>query len=138
MAEYKCAFSSTMMKNQFGCECAMQVTRRSGPDIACANELSSNRCQHLYEQLKQIALPAFGVEDDLLSMPHSVMVKVQFGGLLGIQRLVAARATDIERVENINQLVEHAINQFGSLNNIPYNKTVDLITSYKIKRRVKQ
>jgi hypothetical protein len=86
MEEYKCAFSNTLVTNQFGCEQGMQVARRGGPDVICLSEVAHRRCAHLFERMKLVALPAFGVEDDLLSMPHSVLVKVQYGGLLGLRR----------------------------------------------------
>ena len=88
MEEYKCAFNATLMGDQFGCIHARHVTRRGGPDVACADDTGHERCRQLFELLKTSALPAFGVEDDLLSMPHSTLVRIQFGGLLGIQRLL--------------------------------------------------
>ena len=63
------------------------MTRRGGPDVVCASDEAHQQCENLFQRMKQVALPAFGVEDDLLSMPHSVLVKIQFGGLLGLQRL---------------------------------------------------
>ena len=87
MEEYKCAFSNTLVTGQFGCEKAEQVTRRGGPDVVCSSDKAHQQCEKLFQRMKQAALPAFGVEDDLLSMPHSVLVKIQFGGLLGLQRL---------------------------------------------------
>ena len=71
MEEYKCAFSNTLVTEQFGCENGEQVTRRGGPDIACTSEQAHQRCERLFQRMKEAALPAFGVEDDLLSMPHT-------------------------------------------------------------------
>ena len=90
MEEYQCAFNATLMSDQFGCAHARHVVRRGGPDVACVDSTGHERCRRLFEILKASALPAFGVEDDLLSMPHSTLVKIQFGGLLGIQRLLGS------------------------------------------------
>ena len=110
--EYKCAFNATLMGDQFGCTHARHVVRRGGPDVACADNTGHERCRRLFGLLKTSALPAFGdgiepraavqgstgcgfgVEDDLLSMPHSTLVKIQFGGLLGIQRLLGNGGED--------------------------------------------
>ena len=135
MEEYKCAFSNTLVTNQFGCEQGMQVTRRDGPDVACLSEAAHRRCEMLFERMKQVALPAFGVEDDLLSMPHSVLVKIQFGGLLGLQRLVENGAEDSGNVANIHDLVGRAIEMHGSLEAIPCPAFVEDMISYKLKRR---
>ena len=135
MEEHKCAFSSTLVTNQFGCEKAEQVTRRGGPDIVCASDEAHQRCENLFQRMKQTALPAFGVEDDLLSMPHSVLVKVQFGGLLGLQRLQGDSTNESAVVKNIHGLVGQAIGKHGGLDAIPCQAFVEDMTSYKLKRR---
>lgn len=134
MEEYKCAFSSTLITNQFGCEKAEQVTRRGGPDIACTSDAAHQRCEKLFRQMKAAALPAFGVEDDLLSMPHSVLVKIQFGGLLGLQRHLGGGA-DSGDVKNIHALVDQAIGKYNSLDAVPYPALVQDMITYKLRRR---
>lgn len=132
MEEYKCAFNATLMGDRFGCAHARHVVRRGGPDVACVDSAGHERCRRLFEILKASALPAFGVEDDLLSMPHSTLVKIQFGGLLGIQRLLGSSG---ETVMDINSLVEHAGRNFGDLETLPCQEFVTDITSYKTRRR---
>ncbi|MCK7509928.1 MAG: hypothetical protein MZV70_41785 [Desulfobacterales bacterium] len=73
----RCAFGAPLITHQFGCRKAEEVTRRGGPDIARTDGAAAARCEALLARLKVAALPAFGVEDDLLSMPHSVLVKIQ-------------------------------------------------------------
>ena len=135
MAEYRCAFANPLIGGQFGCEHAEQVTRRGGPDIACRSEAAHAQCERLFQQMKATALPAFGVEDDLLSMPHSVLVKIQYGGLLGLQRLLGAGAADAAEVKNIHALVGQAVQAHGNLEAIPYPVFVEDMTSFQLKRR---
>jgi len=135
MAEYKCAFSNPLIGGQFGCENAEQVARRGGPDVACRSEGAHAQCERLFQRMKQTALPVFGVEDDLLSMPHSVLVKIQCGGLLGLQRLLGAVGADATEVKNIHALVGRAVQAHGSLEAIPYPAFVEDMTSFKLKRR---
>lgn len=135
MEEHKCAFSNTLVTNQFGCEKGAQVTRRGGPDVVCASDEAHQQCEKLFQRMKQTALPAFGVEDDLLSMPHSVQMKIQFGGLLGLQRLHDKGADESAVVKNIHGLVGQAIGKHGGLDAIPCQAFVEDMTSYKLKRR---
>ncbi len=132
MENYKCAFSGTLMGGGFGCDQAEQVIRRGGPDIACQSQTAHERCEELFQRMKAAALPAFGVEDDLLSMPHSVLVKIQFGGLLGLQHQEGDNAAV---VKNVHALVNQALQKHGDLNSIPYSSLVTEMTSYKLKRR---
>lgn len=132
MEEHKCAFSNTLVTNQFACEKGLPVTRRGGPDVACTSEAAHRRCEQLFERMKTAALPAFGVEDDLLNMPHSVLVKIQFGGLLGLQRLLNAGGAE---VRNIHFLLEQAAEKFNGLQAFPYQSLVEDMISHKLKRR---
>ena len=132
MEEYKCAFNATLMGDQFGCTHARHVVRRGGPDVACADNTGHERCRRLFGLLKTSALSAFGVEDDLLSMPHSTLVKIQFGGLLGIQRLLGNGG---ETVTDIDSLVDRAENRFGGLETVPCEQVRADMTGYKIRRR---
>lgn len=131
MAELKCAFSAPLITHQFGCRKAEEVTRRGGPDIACTDGAAAARCEALFMQLKAAALPAFGVEDNLLSMPHSVLVKIQHGGPLGLQRLLGGGSA--HRVENVDGLVVVAAGKFGDA--IPVDAIVPDITAYKLRVR---
>jgi hypothetical protein len=131
MAEHKCAFSAPLITRQFGCRKSEEVTRRGGPDIACTDAAAAARCEALFTRLKTAALPAFGVEDDLLSMPHSVLVKVQCGGLLGLQRVLGGSGTD--RVEDVDALAAAVAGKFGEA--IPVDEVVPDITAFKTRVR---
>ena len=138
MIDCKCSFAITLIKNDFACEKAQMVTRRAGPDTACSSELGSQRCQQLYDELKVVGLPAFDAEDDLLKTPTSVFSKIQFGGLLGLAKIIAKATSNefnIVRVDNIYQLLEQAVSRYESINNIPYPELVDTMTAFKIKRK---
>ena len=133
METYKCAFNGTLVAQAFGCAHGESVARRGGPDIACRSEAGHRRCAEVFERLKAAAVPAFGVEDDLLSMPHSVLMKIQHGGLVGLQRLVDGAAGT--RVDNIDALVARAVARYGACEAIPCADVVGDMTGYQLKRR---
>jgi hypothetical protein len=135
MTECPCAFSATLMGGNFGCRYATPVVRRNGPDVACSSAEARARCRDLFQRMKEAALPAFGVEDDLLTMPHSVLVKVQFGGLAALRGLVSEEGQSAARVEDIAALVEQARHSYGELDRIPYGDLVEGMLSHKLRRR---
>lgn len=135
MEQHKCPFSAPLVSHQFGCMHAQEVIRRGGAEIDCIDATAHVRCEEFFQRLKAAALPAFGVEDDLLSMPHSVQVKIQYGGLLGLQFLLPGAAPGVERVEDINALVEQAQARFGSVEAVPCDQLVAAITAFKPRSR---
>jgi len=133
MDELKCPFSAPLVTRQFGCACSQEVIHRGGTEINCTDAAAHARCDLLFKRMKTEALPAFGVEDDLLSRPHSVQVKIQYGGLLGLQRLLRAEPQVAERVEDINALVVEAALQFRDV--VPCAPLVADITAFKPRAR---
>lgn len=134
MTNLPCPFSATVMTEQFGCENASQVTRRDGPNIDCSSDQPQHQCESLFNHLKMIAAPEFNVEDDLLSMPHGVRLKIQFGGLIGLLAVVDGFSTS-DKVENISKLVSATHRQFDKLNRLPADNLIQSMKSHQLKRR---
>lgn len=130
MEDFKCAFSSPLVAASFSCVQARSIVRRGGADIACSDELCHHRCEALFQRLKSVALPAFQVADDLLSMPHSVVQKIQYGGLLGLQ---ASLNQGGDTIANIDGLVAQLLTQYGAMDVIPVEKALDNILAYKLR-----
>lgn len=136
MHDFKCSFVATLIKEDFACEMAQMVTRRTGPDIACNSDSASTQCKQLLAELKDVGLPVFGAEDDLLKTPHSVFAKIQFGGLLGLAQDVE-NTVDLNRVDNIYQLVNRATQRYNYIKDIPFHNYVQKMVEYKTKRKRK-
>lgn len=132
MSDNRCAFSSPLVSEQYVCHYGDQVVRRGGTEVACQDEAACSRCEAVFEWLKQVSLPAFEVEDDLTSMPHSVLQKIQYGSLLGLQEMLGG--VPEERVD-IDGLLNRAEEQYSGIDSLPYTDLVDTITAYKLKRR---
>lgn len=129
---YKCAFNGPQMTGAFSCSQGRQVVRRGGPDIGCGSDAAHQQCARLFELLKAAALARLNIADDLLTMPHSVPLKIQFGGLLGLQKCLGEPG---DRVEDIHDLVSRAIEHYGDLEALPCDDVAADIAAYSITRR---
>ena len=137
MQDLICPFSATLVKDDFGCHQASRIIRRGGSEIACNNADAHQRCAALFQRLKDTALPAFDVEDDLLKVPHGVLVKIQFGGLLGLQRITNAAEATANGIQDIDALLQSSIRTYGSADSIPFSSICEDMTTYKLARRRK-
>ena len=135
MQDLICPFSATLARETFGCNHAERIIRRGGTEFSCRNPASHARCLQLFGQLKDAALTAFDVPDDLTQMPHSVLVKIQFGGLLGLQRITQAHPPESGRIEDIDALVSNAVKRFDTLQSIPCEHLAADMTGYTLARR---
>ena len=134
MTNDACAFAITQIANDFSCEHGELVTRRAGPDIACKEESMCGECRFVHEQLKVVGLADFDYEDDLTQVPHGVWMKIQYGGLQGLQKHVGL-VDDLAPVANIAAVIAAANHQFEGLAKIPYQALVPAMHAYKTKRR---
>lgn len=128
----KCPFAAPLTQPGYHCHYADEVIRRGGSEFNCLAADRHAHCVHLHTRLKAAALPVFEVEDDLLSMPHSVLVKIQFGGLLGIQRLLG---NDDRGIADITTLIETAERSYSGIENIPCSDVTGDMQSFKVARR---
>jgi hypothetical protein len=132
MEYYKCPFAGALMANQFDCQCATEITRRDGPSIGCTSKDMQKKCETLFATIKQSALEHMGYEDDLTQMPHSALMKIQMGGLLGLQRVLGAEAPS---VEDVQALVNQAEQQYHRLEQVPAGELAGDIAAFKLRRR---
>ena len=132
MEEHKCPFQVPQIKKDFACTSGIEVTRRDGTAVACQSSTASRHCCELYEDLKQVGLETFDMNDDLLEVPQSLYIKVQYGGLLGLQRLLGDVRQDIA---DISSLVAQLHARYGAIENVPCEQVKTDIRSHKVRRK---
>ncbi|MFK7795664.1 MAG: hypothetical protein AB8B89_09960 [Gammaproteobacteria bacterium] len=130
-----CVFALTQIANEFSCEHGELVTRRAGADIACQSDQHQQQCSCVYEQLKETGLDAFDYEDDLTQVPHGVWVKIQFGGLLGMQKAIKGNAES--KVENITSVIQMLYANYSQIELFPYKNIVPDMQGYSARKRRK-
>ena len=132
METEKCPFEHPLIGETFGCSKAQSVSKRDGPHAVCTVAPAAARCQRLFDAFKQAALPVFDVPDDLEKMPHSVPVKIQYGGLLGLSAQLHGSG---DSIPDIHALVDAAEARFGDITLVPSADYVALMTAHKVQRR---
>ena len=135
MSDLTCPFSAPLVAEDFACRHAESVIRRGGTEIACQAEVSRARCIELHQAMKAVALADQGYEDDLTQVPHSLLVRIQYGGLLGLQRLTGQDSDAATTVADIDSLVEAARVHFGSVSDIPCTELCADMTGYRLPGR---
>ncbi len=131
MPEPTCPFQAPLISGAFGCKLARSVTARNAPQVHCRSGPALGRCRQVYEELKSVGLDAFGVEDDPAVTPHSTYMKIQCGGLLGLQE----RVDPDQPITDINALLDSATENGTRSHDLPYSELAESIVSYKPPRR---
>lgn len=136
MPDLICPYSATLVhKTNYACPQADEVIRRGGAEYICLQPAHYERCNEVLSKVKQAYLDSEGLEDDLLNLPHSVYVKIQFGCVTGLQ---AALERDAPKVDDIGSLIADAIGHFKNSDVLPFGLLNETISSYKLQKRGKR
>jgi len=138
MSDLLCPFSAPLIKNDFSCHNAIEIIRRGGAEIACDSLDAHTSCSNLHNTIKMAALQAMELDDDLLTLPHNILVKIQYGGLLGLKNIIEASIVEDNNVDDIVSLVTAAIEKFKTVDRIPLAPVTEAIINYKVQRRRKK
>jgi len=128
-----CAFEKGILSLK--CKCAYQhmfrLADRHG--VACTDTVMQLNCKAFLDHLRKQTHFIFKIQIDG-PLPHNKEIKVQNGGMLGMQNLLkhnnAAETAD-EMVEDIAGLMRQSIERYGSIESIPYNEVMPSVTAFK-------
>ncbi len=132
MIDNPCPFHLALITAANGCVNAVAITRRSGPDIACGSSEAQQRCKDVFDYIKHVTQPELGFPDNLQDAPHSTNVRLQNGGLLGLQNLIEPGA---QSAGNVAALVEHLHQKFRTTEGIPAEPLIAVVRDFKSSRR---
>jgi hypothetical protein len=101
--------------------------------VGCRDALMQQNCSSFLNYLRKQTRFVFKINIDG-PLPHNKELKVQNGGMLGVQKLLLDNAPDNE-VDNIAGLMTRSIELYGSIENIPYNRIMPSVTAYQTRPR---
>ena len=118
--ERPCVFEKAILVRCVACGRAqrMQIAEREA--VACQDGQSLSRCTELHNHLRRSFTFALGEVRDAVVLPHAQEVRVQCGGLMGLQDVLSGSA----EVEDVDAVLGNAVLQFGELASIPYSQVV--------------
>ena len=132
--ERSCPFEKSILSRQCGCQYAYRFHIADREGTACRCDAAQRACISLLRLLRRNAQVALGLSAPPGNLPHGKEMKVQMGGLLGLQCLVAPSA-DTTKVDNVHGLVQAAERAYGNLQTLPFSEIIRSIASYRGRRR---
>ena len=135
MADLICPYSAPLAQEARQCTYAQKIIRRGGEEIACDNTTLHTSCKAVLDHCKQAALAEMGMEDDLLTVPHGTLVKIQFGTLIGLQQTLDNEAMNGPADEDIPDLIARAVTHYSTIGEIPTVETTRASMEYRLQRR---
>jgi len=126
-----CSFEKAILTRFCGCELAGKINLAEREAVSCRSAAACDDCRALHSLLRHNAMFALKLIHEG-PLPHAKELKVQCGGLLGLQRALGVEAG---HVANVFGLVVAAQKKYGSLSALPYGEIVQSIAAYEGRRR---
>jgi hypothetical protein len=130
-----CPFEKAILTRRCNCDRARRLHVAEREVMACISPAAQADCQVLLELLRKSASFTLKLTQVKGPLPHAKEIKVQIGGLLGLQRLVTVEDPPRGEVGNIYALVKRAQAEFGNLIDLPFHEIVPSIATFQGRRR---
>ena len=137
IARIRCEFEKTLTNNQAKCSHSRHFCLADREGYACRSGELSAKCRELLEKLRENSRFILKLQQVSNKLPHNMEIRVQVGGLNGIQTLFTPQQQD-KKIEDIFDLVEQAETEYGSLEKLPYSRIVQSISSYQGRKSKKR
>lgn len=126
-----CAFGKVILSRHCACS---KVNKRYAAEremVACTVDAERKQCGELLDLLRQNSAFALKLTHITPPLPHGPEMRVQCGGLQGLQREIDGA----EEVVDVSSLVAAARLKYGSLEDLPYSKIVQSVVNCEVRKK---
>lgn len=128
----RCIFEKAVTNQRCDCEQKRRFVIANRECIACESESALKTCTSVLDAMRNNSRFSLKVVTVNGPMPHNKELQVQAGGMLALQALTTEHASDDEKmVGNVYQTMTKSLQQFGSLEALPYSEIVKGIVKYQ-------
>lgn len=125
----RCVFEKAILTRRCSCLCSARFYLADREGIACDSATAHERCRYFISLLRENARFALKITVLDGELPHAKEIKVQNGGLLGLQRALHPELGD-DKVNDVCGLTALGEQVYGSLEQIPYQELVKSIAEF--------
>lgn len=132
----RCVFEKSINSRICNCDKSQRFNLADREGVACNSNAGLARCNKLIALLHSNA--RFTLQRlDVEQLGHAQEIKIQNGGLLGLQSQLHKEAEN--RVADINAMIINAVKEYTSIENFPYSNIMQVINAYSIRpKRVRR
>jgi hypothetical protein len=114
-----CVFEQALLGHCAACSLALHIQIAEREAATCPLAASHARCHDLHNQLRRCFSFALGVPTDG-ELPHAKEMRVQCGGLMGMQQLLSGDA----EVADVDALITEVMAEWGDWSEVPWSEVV--------------
>ncbi|WIM05452.1 MAG: hypothetical protein OHM77_12315 [Candidatus Nitricoxidivorans perseverans] len=126
-----CVFERALRARCAVCDLSAPHAPAERESIACTSPLARAACGELAGLLREKSSFALGLARTTRILPHAMVMKIQCGGLAGLQQVLDPDAP----APDVHRLVRAARERFGNLAELPFSRIVQGVAAWRGRRR---
>lgn len=126
-----CVFEKALLCRCAVCELSAPRAMAERETIACTSPVARANCGTLYGLLRANSAFALHLKRVEGPLTHGVAMKIQCGGLMGLQRVVDPEAP----APDVHRLVVAGRERFGAIEDFPFSEIVQGVAAWTGRRR---
>ncbi|MCB1736785.1 MAG: hypothetical protein KDI42_01540 [Gammaproteobacteria bacterium] len=127
-----CVFQKAILTRTCACSRAHRFCLAEREGVACTSPAARDRCADFLHMLRENARFAMGVAAIGGAMAHGKEMKLQCGGLRGLQHAVSGVEGS---VEDVSGLLDQGLARHGVMADLPFAEIVQGVAEFKNRRR---
>ena len=131
---YPCAFEKALLARCCQCSLAQRMNIAEREAVGCTDPALRETCLALRGHLRQNSAFALKLQHTSGPLPHAKELKIQCGGLRGLQKVLSGSA-EVENVNDVGALARLALERYLTLEQLPYSEIIQAVAAYEIRRR---
>ena len=116
----QCPFEKSILTHCADCSKSEKHNIAEREAVACISALEQNKCTSLHELLRNNFKFALGKSHIEGPLTHAQEMRIQCGGLKGLQFIVDGN----EEMSDISELLARAIKNFGKMEDVPFSQII--------------
>ncbi len=135
--ERRCVFQRALFTRLVGCGCARWFYLAERVGVSCASAEAQAQCRIWWDLLHEKSRFVLRRTGDA-PLRHYDLLRMEIGGILGLQRVVLGREPERGEVPDVRALIEQARATFDALERMPIEPVIQSIAAYQVRRRRKR
>jgi hypothetical protein len=131
----RCVFEKALNSRVCSCNKSSRFNLADREGVACDTPAGQALCTELLQLLRHNARFTLHLTRIDGPLPHASEIRIQNGGLLGLQKALSRGHQEQPNVGNIHGLIAQAIARYENLDNLPYLDIVKSVLSYTIRQK---
>jgi hypothetical protein len=133
--ERGCVYEKAILTNHCACSQAHKFCIAEREGVHCGSDAAQDACRELLERLRSEARFALRATAERTALPHAKAMRIQVGGLRGIEAVLHPTEPVPAKITDIRRTVEAAIARYGSLAALPFGEIIRQVAAFRGRER---